>query len=183
MKFHTPSLAGVGEYIESDEVAAVLTGGITGSVVGGLLMQILSMDSIRTLGGLVGTESLNGGWFALLPLGVLLAIPFAAFVSGSINGFVNEIIMLSSRHPALQKALVPLLNRSALAVTTSSLGAVYGVTVGVVFYLLLVPAWLAVGTGSSIAVPYLTVPGLVGVVGWLLYGTMLGLTYGLFMEA
>ena len=183
MSFDTPSMSRVDEYIESDEVVAVVTGGVTGAAVGGLVMTIFALDSIRTVGQLVGAGSLNGGWLVLLPLGVLLAIPFAAFVSGSINSFVNQVIMLSSQYSVLQKVLVPLLNRSALAVTTSSLGAIYGLVVGVVFYLLLLPAWLAVVMGSSIAVPYLTIPGLVGVVGWLLYGNVLGLTYGLFMEA
>lgn len=183
MRFDSLALARIDDYLESDEVVSVVTGGVAGATVCGLVMHILATDSIRTLGSLVGAGSINGGWLVLLPLGVLLAIPFAAFVSGSINGFVNRVIVLSSQHASLQKVLVPLLNRSALAVTTASLGAIYGLAVGLVFYLLVVPAWLIVVMGDSIAVPYLTIPGLVGVVGWLLYGNVLGLTYGLFMEA
>ncbi|WP_433627286.1 hypothetical protein [Halomicrococcus sp. NG-SE-24] len=183
MKFDTPSLADFDLSLGVDEGEAIVAGGLAGAVQAGLVVQLWDTSSIHRIGALVGADSLNGGWLVLLALGVLFAVPFGVFVSGSINTFVNRVIMLSSQRPMLQKVLVPLLNRSALAVTTNALGNVYGLGVGIVFHLVLMPLWLSVFMGVQTPVPYLTVTGLVGVLGWTLYGGVLGLVYGLVMEA
>jgi len=54
--------------------------------------------------------------------------------------------------------------------------------VGVVLSLFLVPVWLTVAIGVPMAIPNVTVGGLVGVVAWALYGGTLGLVYGLILE-
>jgi hypothetical protein len=183
MRFDATSLADVDFSLGIDEGEAIVAGGLAGAMQGGLVIQLLDLNSMYTIGKIAGVGTLNGGWIVLLALGVLFAVPFGAFVSGSINTFVNRVIMLSSRRPLLQKVLVPLLNRSALAVTTNALGNLYGLCVGIVFYVLLMPLWLTVIMGVRVPVPYLTVTSLVGIVAWTLYGGVLGLVYGLVIEA
>ncbi|MFC6766362.1 hypothetical protein [Natrinema soli] len=91
-------------------------------------------------------------------------------------------MLLSSRNEHLQKILVPLLKRSALTTTTLALGNGYGIAVGVVLSLFLAPVWLTVAMGVPMAIPNVTIGGLVGVIAWALYGGTLGLVYGLILE-
>lgn len=165
------------------EAEAVVVGGLFGAIQVGLVMSLYRTEMVYEIGGLVGAYSLHAGWYVLLLLGVLFGVPFVAFVSGSINTFANQVIMLSSRSTALQKVLVPLLKRSALGITCGGLGQVYGAGVGIVFHLIAMPVWLHFVMGLSVPVPYLTVGGLVGVIAWTLYGGALGLVYGLILEA
>lgn len=171
-----------GVSIDVEEVEATIAGGLFGSLQGAVVLQLLHLDSLPRMGALIGWPTLMGGWVAYFALGMVFAIPFGAFVSGSINSFVTKVITLSRRSTILQKILVPLLERSALAVTTYSLGQGYGLVIGVVFHLLVFPLWLGL-MGVSVSFPLLTFEGLVGVVGWLVYGSMLGLAWGLVMEA
>jgi len=146
------------------------------------VIQLYDTDAIRRIGATFGVPTLNGGWLAMFALGVLFALPFSVFVSSSIDAFVSKVMLLSSRNEYLQKLLVPLLKRSALTTTTLALGNGYGVVVGVVLSLFLVPVWLTVAIGVPMAIPNVTVGGLVGVVAWALYGGTLGLVYGLILE-
>lgn len=167
----------------SEEAEATIAGGLAGALQAGLIIQLWDTDSIKTIGAIVGVPSIDGGWITLFGLGVALAVPFAGFVSGSIDSFVQKVMLLSSRSSVLQKILVPLLRRSAFVVTTAALGNIYGVIVGTVFYLFVMPAWLVAVMDVGIPVPYLTVTGLVGGGGWILYGGTLGIVYGLILDA
>lgn len=168
--------------IDTSAIEGIVIGGLFGALQAGLIMSLYRTEMIYEVGGIVGLYSLNGGWYVLLALGVLFGIPFVAFVSGSINSFANTVIMLSSRSSALQKVLVPLLQRSALGITCAGVGQLYGVAVGVLFHLIAMPVWLRLVMGLSVPVPYLTVGGIVGVVAWALYGGAMGLVYGLILE-
>lgn len=169
--------------LDPGELGGLAVGGFLGASLAGVAMWVVDVLAMRLLGALVGLDTVGGGWLATLLLGVVLAVPFGAFVSGSIDGFVARVIGLSSRSDALQRLLVPLLNRSALAVTTAALGAAYGFAVGTLVYLLAVPLWLtAVGSGAA-ATPAIVVACVVGAIAFVVYGTALGTVYGVFLEA
>ncbi|MFC6731608.1 MULTISPECIES: hypothetical protein [unclassified Haladaptatus] len=164
--------------ITGEQFEAIVAGGLFGAFQGGLILQLWNPDAIREIGATVGMASLNGGWLALFGYGILLGIPFVAFVSGSVNAFVNKVIMLSSQSTVLQKLLVPLLSRSALGVTLFALGQGYGIVVGLMFWSLFVPGWLAI-LGYPTATP-LVDP--IALFSWATYGGMMGLVYGLVRE-
>lgn len=157
-----------------DEVEGIVAGGFAGAVLGGALLQLIGPEYVERLGAAVGTPGLWHGWVVLLVVGILLAVPFVWFVDGSINQFVNQIIALSRRSSVLQRILVPLLQRSAYGVTLYSLGQVYGLIVGVA-YIALLPIWLGV-VGTS---PGYALHDLLTLIPWLVYGSNMGLVYGL----
>lgn len=161
------------------DVVAVGVAGLVGGLSAGVVFQAGNPDVVRSAGAIVGTDSVAGGWLTVLALGMLLGVPFVAFVSGSVDAFVNRVIVLTSRSDALRKALVPLLNVSALGVTLFALGLLYGVGVGLVVFGLLVPAWTTLVTGHALPIPYLDP---VAILGWTVYGGVTGLGYGLLKE-
>lgn len=165
-----------------EDVECVVAGGLAGAFQAGVVMQIWDYDLVLGLGAMVGAESYVAGWLVLLTLGVVLAIPFVGVVSGSVHGFSTKVIALSRRSELLQRVLVPLLTFSALGVTCFALGQGYGLAVGVVMTLLVVPAWLAVTAGPAGVAPYLTLASLGSVVAWVVYGGTMGFVYGYWME-
>ena len=168
--------------ISGDGILAVLSGSFVGAIVLGLvLMAGLGRAGIQQFGALIGRPDYSVSWAMLFVLCALFVVLFVVFVERSINTFVNQVIVLSSRNEVLKEVLVPLLNRSALTVTTNALGLVYGLAVWLVFYALFVPLWLAFVIGiENVAIPNLHLPGLIA---WVCFGTVIGLLYGLIMEA
>lgn len=167
--------------IDTEELAATLGGGLAGGAAAAVVMYLWDDALLAELGSFAGGEVARGAGVALA-LGVVFALPFGAFVARSVDGFVARVMTLSRRSDVLRTILVPLLKRSALATTTYSLGQGYGLAVGVLFHLLALPLLLgAVGTAAP--VPYLTLAGLGGLVAWVVYGAVLGLVWGLAMEA
>lgn len=158
---------------------AVIGAGLFGAFQGGLMLQLWNTDAIRQVGATVGWATLDGGWIVLLVYGVILAIPFVAFVDGSVNAFANKFILLSSKSRVLQRVIVPLLKISALGVTLYGLGQIYGLIMAIAFWGLALPAWLNFVVGYPAPFPY--VNGFT-IFGWLTYGGMTGLAYGLIEE-
>lgn len=148
-------------------IAAVLTVGIITTIWGNY-----------QLGVIVGTQSLLTNWLALIILGVIFAVPFTYFVSSSINTFVNFAITLTRNNIVANRIFTPLITRSALATTTTALGLLYGVLVGVIFYIVIFPLWARNVIGTSIT---LTINAY-GFLLWVLFGTALGFVYGLSRE-
>lgn len=171
-----------GARVSGDQILAVFAGSFVGAILLGLVLQAgLGRGGILQFGALVGQLNYGASWAVLFVLSTLLAVLFVAFVSRSINSFVDRVIMLSSQSEALQQVLVPLLERSALTVTTNALGTIYGFVVWLVFYALFVPAWLSFVVGiEDVALPNLHLAGLLA---WLLYGGLVGLLYGLILDA
>lgn len=165
-----------------NELEGIIIGGLFGGLQIGFVMGLYRPEMTYEVGGIVGMYSLKGGWTVTLLLGVLFAVPFVAFVSGSINSFANTVIMMSSRSSVLQKGLVPLLQRSALGITCGGIGQLYGLGLGIVFHVIAMPIWLRYVMGLSVPVPYLTIGGVVGIAAYFLYGGALGLIYGLILE-
>ncbi|ELZ02832.1 hypothetical protein [Natrialba asiatica] len=165
------------------EIEAAVAGGLAGGFQAALVLQLYDTDAIRRIGGGFGSPTLDGGWLAMFALGVLFALPFSLVVSRSIDSFVGTVMALSSRNESLRRLLTPLLKRSALATTTFALGNGYGIVVGAVSSLFLVPGWLPVAMGASTPFSNVTVAGVVGVLAWAIYGGTLGLVYGLILES
>lgn len=161
------------------DVEAVIAAGLFGAFQGGLMLQLWDLDGIRRVGATVGVTSLEGAWLVLLCYGVLLAVPFVWFVSGSVDAWANSVILLSSKSAVLQRVLVPLLKFSALGITLFGLGQIYGLLVGIFVYGLAMPAWLNL-VGYATPVPYINGFTLFG---WATYGGMTGLAYGLVIES
>lgn len=158
--------------------AAVIAGGLFGAFLGGLILTWWEAEAIITIGKMVGVESVVGSWVVLFGVGVMLGIPFVAFVSSSVDAFATRVMMLSRRSDVLRKILVPALKFSAYGVTLMGAGTIYGIILGIVFHGLAVPLWLMV-LGYSAPFPFIT-PFTIW--GWLTYGATMGLVYGLVME-
>ena len=157
-----------------DEFEGMVAGGLAGALAGGVLLQLIDYFYIEWLGAAVGARGLWTGWVVMLALGLVLAVPFVVFVNGSVNTFVNQVMMLSRRSDLLQRILVPLLQKSAYGVTLYALGQAYGLLVGIAFVVGL-PLWLAfIGTPVRLT-PWFAL----AVVPWLVYGSTMGLVYGL----
>lgn len=176
-----------GAGLSGDGILTVISGCFVGAILLGLVLQWggLGRDGIMQFGALIGQADYetdyDTSWTVLFVLSGLFSILFVRFVSRSINAFVNRVIMLSSRSTVLQKLLVPLLERSALTVTTTALGVIYGFVIWVVFYALFIPLWLAfVFNFEKATIPNL---GLTGFIAWVGYGTLIGLLYGFIMDS
>lgn len=168
--------------VSGDQILAVISGSFVGAILIGLILQAgAGRAGILTFGALVARAEYSAGWAVLFVLSTLFAVLFVQFVSRFINSFVNRVIMFSQRNEALKEVLVPLLERSALTVTTNALGVIYGFAIWLVFYAFLVPLWLALVIGvESVAIPNLDPSGFLA---WVLYGALIGLLYGLIMES
>lgn len=161
-----------------DEIEGIIGASLFGSLLAVGLLHFADPTAVRMVGATVGVGTLVGGGLVLFIVGLLFGLLFLVFVSGSVNAFVNQAIMLSSRSSLLRKLIVPLLNRSALGVTLLSLGTIYGIAVGIIVFGIAVPMVHAVADGNN-ALGFLR-PALV--VAWIVYGSMMGLTYGLILE-
>jgi hypothetical protein len=181
-----------------DEAEGIIGATLFGAFQASVILHFADLTAIKMLGATVGVPAkilgetvdvltvtvgvptLFGGAIMLFVYGLLLGLPFLVFVSGSVNSFVTQVIMLSSKSTVLQKLLVPLLNISALGVTLFALGEVYGIVVGIVFFGIAVPAWLTlIGYSGAYTLPYIN---LVTLFAWMTYGGMTGLVYGYIME-
>lgn len=163
-----------------DEAEGIIGATLFGALQANVILHFGDLTAVKMLGATVGVPTYVGGAVMLFVYGLLLGLPFLVFVSGSVNSFVNRVIMLSSRSTILQKLLVPLLDISALGVTLFALGEIYGIVVGIVFFGFAVPLWLTLtGYGGAYTLPYL---GLVSLFAWVTYGGMTGLVYGYIME-
>jgi hypothetical protein len=167
--------------VSGDQILAVIAGGFVGAILLGLVLQWgVGEGGIITFGALIARPEYGTSWTVLFVLSTVFSVLFVGFVSRSINSFVNQVIMLSRRSEVLQEILVPLLERSALTVTTNALGVIYGFALWLVFYAFLIPLWLAFVIGVDTRIPNFH---LAGFIAWLGYGALVGLLYGLIMES
>jgi hypothetical protein len=152
------------------EESAATVGAITGGLVGtGTLYVLGGPGGLVSLGSLLGDASVAAGALVYMGVALVTGIAFAWVLASTINRFTNTVIMFSQRSKMTRKLLVPLLRRGALTVTAGSMGLVYGLAIGVVFYVL----------GVAGVVPQLGIPGLVS---FAVFGNVLGNGYGIMME-
>ncbi len=127
---------------------------------------------------LIGRDTLTAGWAVWLGQGVVFGVGFALVVARTINPFTHSVIAVSRKSTLAQKLLVPLLHRSALGVTASSMGFIYGQVVLTPLYAYLAPVVLGL-QGVPVEIPLATVPVILG---YIVYGQVMGLTYGTLLE-
>jgi hypothetical protein len=173
---------GSGARMSGDGILAVIAGSFVGAILVGIVLQAgLGRGGVLQFGALIARPEYNVSWAVLFILSTLFTLLFVRFVSRSINSFVNRVIALSQRNEVLKEILVPLLQRSALTVTTSALGIIYGIVIWLVVYVLFIPLWLAFVIGvEQVMIPNLQLSGFLA---WLGYGALVGLLYGLIMES
>lgn len=162
-----------------DEIEGIIGASLFGSLLAVGLLHFVDPTAVELVGATVGASTLVGGGLVLFIAGLLFGLLFLGFVSGSVNAFVNQAIMLSSRSSLLRKLIVPLLNRSALGVTLLSLGTIYGIAIGIIVFGIAVPMMHAVVVGGNDALGFFR-PVLV--VAWIVYGSTMGLSHGLILE-
>lgn len=168
---------------EVRDVEGLVAGGLLGALLGGGLMNLEEFELVMHFAELVGSESVDVAWLVLLGVSVLFAIPFRTYLEWTFEGFVSAVVALTERSSLLRRALLPLVKRSPMGVLCYALGQGYGLLVGAVFSVFFLPLWLTYAMGTPTPFPYLTVPGILAVIGWMVYGSMLGLIYGLVVEA
>ncbi|MFB6165627.1 MAG: DUF6114 domain-containing protein [Haloarculaceae archaeon] len=159
---------------KSDGVSPEQAAGFVASQAAGLLAALLvgafvGLRAFRGLAQLVGLSGAGTGFLVWMVLMAILGAAFVAIVSRTINDFTNTVIMFSRRSTATQKILVPLITRAALTVTAGSMGIVYGLVVGVLYWAVSLSPVLP--TLSGLIVPIFG-----------LFGYLLGTLYGLQLE-
>lgn len=138
--------------------------GISSGVLGGVgmgAMLAVGTNLLPLVGALYGLPGVVGGWLAHLFNSAVFGLLFAVLVSR------------------------PLVRQGTGRADYVVLGVAYGAGLGLVTGGVLLPLWLDVGGVSSLAVPFLPIPGFVGeftaalvlAVSHLVYGVLLGAAY------
>lgn len=164
------------------DVEGVVGGGLFGALLAGGLMNLAAYDLIMQFAGMVGSSSHSVAWFVLFGLGVVFAAGFGPFVRATLDPFARTAAALGRRLPTVRERLDPVLQWSPTGVACFALGQGYGFAIGVA-HVLLVPLWLNAVVGVSAPLPTLGHLGLVAIVGWVVYGSMMGLAFGLIVES
>jgi large-conductance mechanosensitive channel len=157
---------------DTEELRAAVVGALFGGITLGVVIQFTT-PMMPAMGRvyMVDQPSLVGGWVALLFLSVILGILFAAIVTRYIDDYIATVLSLTTRSEAAKNMVMPLTNRFGMAlVVTTAMGLVYGLVVGFGLGAVIVPMLAPV-----VVVPYLDGSLLVGFV---LFGVILGGTYG-----
>jgi len=157
---------------DTEELRAAVVGALFGGITLGVVIQFTT-PMMPAMGRvyMVDQPSLVGGWVALLFLSVILGVLFAAIVTRYIDDYISTVLSLTTRSEAAKNMVMPLTNRFGMAlVVTTAMGLVYGLVVGFGLGALVVPMLAPV-----VVVPYLDGSLLVGFV---LFGVILGGTYG-----
>lgn len=141
---------------QRDDVLGGVVGGLVGGIVFGLMIQFV-MGVMPAIGALYGAPGLATGWVAHL---------FHSAVFGVVYALIADLDAVA---------------RYADSWTTGALtGVGYGALIWAVFLVFVWPIWLtAVGFPGAPSVPYLAPKPLVG---HLVYGVLLGVTYPLIAE-
>lgn len=164
------------------DVEAIVGGGLFGALLAGGLMNLEEYELIMQFAQIVGSFSHTVAWLVLFGLGVAFAAGFEVYVGKTFDPFVRGVIALTSRIGLLRRMLLPLVRRSPTGVVCYALGQGYGLAIAA-GHLLLVPLWLTYVMGVPTEFPMLDHLGLWAVIGWLVYGSMMGLVFGLVVEA
>lgn len=156
--------------INRDDLSASFLSGLLGGIVLGLLLHFTS-DFILALGNLLGQPSLIKGWAILLLTSVVFGAGYAILQNKLVDRFISIVLGLTSRSSAIKDLVMPLTDRFGLAlVVTTAMGIVYGLAIGLGFGGIIVPA-----LPSTFDLQYLNP---MVILGYLLFGAVLGIIYG-----
>jgi hypothetical protein len=157
---------------DTEELRAAIVGSLFGGIVLGIVVQFTT-PMLPAMGRvyMLDSPSLVGGWVALLFLCAIFGVLFAAIVTRYIDDYIGTVLALTTRSEVAKKSVLPLTNRFGMAlVVTTAMGLIYGLVVGIGLGTLLVPLLAPV-----VLFPYLDGSLLVG---FILFGLILGGTYG-----
>lgn len=163
------------------DVEGVVGGGLFGALLAGGLMNLVEYDLMMQFAEIVGSHSHTVAWLVLFGLGVVFAAGFEVYVGKAFDPFVRSIMALTKRSAVLRKLLAPMVHKSPMGSVCYLLGQGYGLAIGAA-HVLLVPLWLTHVMGVPTPFPMLNLEGLLAVVGWVVYGSMMALVFGLVVE-
>lgn len=168
--------------IKVRDFEGIVGGGLFGALLAGGLMNLISYELMMQFAHVVGSNSHDVAWLVMFGLGVLFAAGFELYAGKAFDPFVRSIMALTSRSSILRKMLQPMVHLSPMGSVCYLLGQGYGLAIGI-GHVLLVPLWLTYVMGEPTAFPMLNLHGIVAVVGWLVYGSMMGLVFGAILES
>lgn len=154
-----------------NELETGALGGLIGGIAAGVVLQVSSI-TIQQIAGVVGFEqTLGNGWGTFLIFGVLCGVAYAGVVTQLVDRYVAFVVSLTSQSDLIRSAVMPLTNRFGMrVVVTSAMGLIYGMVLGILVVVFLIPLRL-----GYVSFPHLDV---VSILGFMLFGLVLGITYG-----
>ncbi|MFB6143300.1 MAG: DUF6114 domain-containing protein [Halorientalis sp.] len=173
------SVADNTEFSQNGQIAAVL-GAVAGAVVGGaLITAVEGWNSMRYFAWMVGSESMVAAWGVWFALALVFGPLFGVWMARSLGGFTNTVIMVSRKNDLTQRLLLPPLRWSAITVSSTAMGLIYGNILGFGFF-----AYIgAIGLIMNGYQPIFPLADFAVIGGYLVYATVLGSVYGLLLEA
>lgn len=157
---------------DTEELKAAIAGALFGGIVLGIVAQFTT-PILPAVGRMymIDSSSIVGGWVVLLFVCLLLGVLFAGIVTKYIDGYIETVLVLTTRSDLAKKSVLPLTNRFGMAlVVTTAMGLIYGLIVGIGLGVVLLSFLTSVALFPHLGGSLL--------VGFILFGVILGGTYG-----
>ncbi len=148
-------------------------GSLLGGIVGGLVMYIAAPIHLAFVGSLAGLPNIPASLLVWLGLAVALGLLFGSIAGPAINVYTALSTWLTTRFSSLQTFVDPFSKWSPLGATTAGVGLLYGIAMGVVVGLVIIPA----AFGVEIPTDNYAI-----VAGYAVFGVFGGLGYGLTLD-
>lgn len=154
-----------------NEFVSAGLGGIVGGFAGGIVLYFGSEVVTQTALAFGLPDAPVYGWVTYLILSLVFGLVFAIVVAQLVDRFVSGLLSLINRSDAFRVALSPLVDQFGLrTVGTVTMGLVYGLVLGLVTLGIVI-------TLRENATALLRLD-LVVLLAYLIYGLVLGFTYG-----
>ena len=159
---------------------AVLFGSLFGGSVGGLVIyHMVAPVGMLYFSSLVGYGSYAMGWVVWLLICVLLGSLFAFAVGPRITSYADSLDDITGQDEDLEEVFGDVFEGAPLTATATLAGLAYGVLVAVVVGAILFP--LAINTITPYGLPVPTLQPYF-LLAFVMYGTVMGLGYGVVKE-
>lgn len=164
------------------DIEGIVGGGLFGALLAGGLMNLIEYELMMQFAEIVGSYSHTIAWLVLFGLGVVFAVGFEFYAGVAFDPFVRSIMALTKQSAILRKLLNPMVHKSPMGAVCYLLGQGYGLAIGIA-HVVVVPLWLTYVMGVPTPFPMLNLEGLLAVIGWVVYGSMMALIFGLVVES
>ncbi len=155
--------------VDRNEVGASLIGGALGGVGLVAVLAVAARSTLRGVGAVIGTPSIATGTGVVLATSLVFGVGYAGVVTRYTDRYVAIVLGLTTRSTTAKNLVLPLTRRFGMAlVVTTAMGFLYGLVLGILAGAVVVP--VVTTAGGFLA------PGLV--IGCVVYGVVLGGTYG-----
>lgn len=166
--------------IGSEAQRATLFGSLFGGFAGGLVIHhAFGPVGIRYVGSIVGQLSNAGAWLVWLGLSLILGGVFSFSIDHRLEAYGAGLEDLAERNPDVAALLGPAIDGAPVTSAATAAGLAYGVVVAFVVGSVAIPIVVNTTTQFRMPVPTFEVLFLVGFV---VYGLLLGLGYGVVRE-